>query len=291
MDWWLPLLLVGLSACAHAAPAEAVGQLDRAVSESSGLVQSRAWPGVFWTHNDSGDGSRIFAVRRDGSLVREVLVEGASAIDWEDIAAGEAGRLWVADTGNNGNDRRDLTVYGLPEPDPAGTGAVRADRVIHVSYPDQHAFPDRQARNFDAESLFWADGTLWLLTKHRSDLKTTLYRFPSLDGDVVLERVQDFELGGDPNHYGGSATGADLDPTGRTLALLTYHALFLFDRPADGRSWLTGPVHRVDFDQSVLRQCEGVAWDGDDVVLTNEEGRLFRLVDPRRLTRFPERGR
>ncbi len=289
MDCALRLLMMGLAGCAHAAPAAATGQLDARIDESSGLVESRAWPGVFWTHNDSGDAPRIFAVRSNGALVREVAVEGATNVDWEDIAVGEPGRLWIADTGNNGNDRRDLTVYGLAEPDPAGTGAVRADAVIHVSYPEQHGFPDPASRNYDAESLFWVDGTLWLLTKHRSDLKTVLYRFPALSGDVALERVQDFELGGDPNHYGGSATGADLDPTGRYLALLSYHALFVFERPADSKSWLGHLVHRVDLNQGVMRQCEGVAWDGGGVLITNEEGRMFRIADPVHVARYPER--
>jgi hypothetical protein len=289
VDCGLWLLIIALTGCAHAAPTSASGQLDRRISESSGLVESRAWPGVFWTHNDSGDSPRVFAVRANGALVREVAVEGAGNVDWEDIAVGEAGRLWLADTGNNGNDRRDLTVYGLPEPDPAGEGPVRADRVIHVSYPEQRGFPDPAARNFDAEALFWADGTLWLLTKHRSDLKTVLYRFPALQGDVSLERVQEFDLGGDPNRYGGSATAADLDPSGRYLALLSYHALFVFERPADGRSWLGQLVHRVDLDQGDLRQCEGVAWDGDAVLITNEEGRMFRIADPLHQARFPER--
>lgn len=288
MDWALQLLIVGVAGCAHAAPKQAVGQLDRRIAESSGLVESRAWPGVFWTHNDSGDGPRVFAVRADGSLLREVAVQGAVNVDWEEIATGEAGRLWIADTGNNSNDRRDLTVYGLPEPDPAGAGPVRVDRVIHVHYPEQVAFPDPGARNFDAEALFWADGTLWLLTKHRSDLKTVLYRFPALEGEVALEAVQTFELGGDPNRYGGSATAADLDPSGRYLALLSYHALFVFERPTEGRSWLGQLVHRVDLDQDILRQCEGVTWDGSTVLISNEEGRLFRINDPLHMPRFPE---
>lgn len=287
MDCWAIGVWIGLTGCAYAGESVAIGQLDPAVDESSGLEASVRWPGVYWTLNDSGDQPRLFAVTGEGRLLRSVPVEGATNVDWEDLTQDEAGHLWIADTGNNGNRRQDLTLYRVPEPDPGGSGAVRVDRVIHVRYPEQRLFPDPAARNFDAESLFWADGTLWLLTKHRSDLQTTLYRVPALEGSVALERVSTFDLGGDPDNHGGSATSADLDASGRWLALLTYHALFVFERPADGRQWLGQVVHRVDFDQRVTRQCEGVVWDAGEVVFTNEAGQVFRVTDPLSAARFP----
>lgn len=29
-----------------------------------------------------------------------------------------------------------------------------------------------------------------------------------------------------------------------------------------------------------LAQCEAIAWDGEDLVITNESGRMFRLEQP-----------
>jgi hypothetical protein len=81
---------------------------SQAIAESSGLVASRTHPGVFWTHNDSGDVARLFAIDARGALVGEFHVAGASHRDWEDIAADDAGYLYVGDFGNNANDRRDL---------------------------------------------------------------------------------------------------------------------------------------------------------------------------------------
>jgi len=64
------------------------------IAESSGLVKSRLWPDVFWTHNDHGNEARIFPVRRDGSIMEAkwgenysgILVVDGVNIDWEDIA-------------------------------------------------------------------------------------------------------------------------------------------------------------------------------------------------------------
>src|SRR5688500_17838526 len=49
-----------------ATPAQIATLADRAVRESSGLVASRREPGLFWTHNDSGDGPLVYAFDRAG---------------------------------------------------------------------------------------------------------------------------------------------------------------------------------------------------------------------------------
>src|SRR5438874_9337753 len=61
---------------------------EKAVTESSGLVASRRTPGVFWTHNDSGDGPYLYATDRKGRALAKFTVSGATNVDWEDIAAG-----------------------------------------------------------------------------------------------------------------------------------------------------------------------------------------------------------
>ena len=103
------------------------------IRESSGLVKSRTYPGVFWTHNDSGDTPRIFAISAEGELVAEVAVEDADHLDWEDIAVDDSGHLYVGDFGNNLNTRRDLVVYRMPEPDPRTERSVRVD--LTLPYP------------------------------------------------------------------------------------------------------------------------------------------------------------
>jgi len=61
---------------------------DRAVDESSGIVASRMTPGMYWTHNDSGDGPFIYALDDLGHSRGVWRITGAVAYDWEDIAAG-----------------------------------------------------------------------------------------------------------------------------------------------------------------------------------------------------------
>jgi len=265
------------------------------IDESSGLVASRAHPGVFWTHNDSRDAPRIFAITAQGELIREVPVEGARNVDWEDIAIDDAGHLYLADVGNNLNRRRHLKVYRVPEPDPFDPGSVaRADRVLPFRYADQRGFPQWRRFDFDAEALFWMEDALYLLTKHHSDRATTLYRLdprPDPSGEeVALEPLARLPLGGgrvlgiDPL---GGVTGADLHPNGRWLAVLSYRALLVFER-VDGDPPFRR-LRRIALDPRRTRLAESVVWDGDALIFGNEQRSLFRIPDPLEpsLDRYP----
>jgi hypothetical protein len=90
----------------------------------------------------------------------------------------------------------------------------------------------------------------------------------------------------------GNVTGADLHRGGRWLALLTYRALFVLCVERD-ESRLGGArfgvVRRIELDTRHTRQAEAIAWDGDELVIGNEGGLLFRIPDPlaRGLERYP----
>ncbi len=259
-----------------------------ALAEPSGLVASPVHPGVFWTHNDSGDAPRLFAIDADGALVGEFRVEGAAHRDWEDIAADDAGHLYVGDFGNNANARRDLVVYRVAEPDPyAAQGVARVDRVLRFRYADQSAYPPAQRRNFDAEALFWMDGALYLFTKHRSDANTTLYRLPVSETaeERALEPIAHFALPAQGHMH--ETTGADLQRAqGGLLALLTYGAIHLFECEPDAALPFR-PVHRIDLDLRRTGQVESIAWDGDALLFGNERRALFRIPDPLSIERYP----
>lgn len=245
---------------------------DRAIAESSGFVKSRQFENVFWTHNDSNDLPRIFATTDRGELIRQVTIAGAQNVDWEDITTDDAGNLYIGDIGNNDNNRRDLTVYVIKEPDPRqANNTVSITKRIHFQYPDQTLFPDPQNLSFDSEALFWADGHLYLLTKHRSDRRTALYRFESLEGEQTqtLTRLGDFEVD-------GMVTGADASPDGSKLLVLCYEYIYLFEKPRNSDNYLAGNFKRILIE---LRQSEGICFDEPYFMLTNEQREIFRLPE------------
>ena len=255
---------------------------DGEISESSGLVASRTHTDVFWTHNDSGDAARLFAITPEGRKLAEFSVDGATHVDWEDIAIDETGYLYLGDIGNNANERRDLAIYRIREPDPARrAGSVPVDRVIRYRYRDQTAFPEDGNSVFDAESMLWHDGWLYLYTKHRSDTKTRLYRVSdAASGDEEpLVALGEIELGGGTARLIGNVTGADISADGGWIALLTYRGILIFDRRGP-LPLPAGPVARIALAFRKTGQVESIAWLGEALVFGNEAGKLFRIDEP-----------
>jgi len=245
------------------------------IDESSGFIKSRVWDDLYWTHNDSGDRARIFPVTRDGELLYAqwdtakdgIEIGDAVNVDWEDIAVDDKGNLIIGAFGNNYSARRDLALYILKEPYPFYTSLTGITKKIPFYYPEQTEFP-AEKRNFDAEALFYARGKHYLLTKHRDDTNTVLYRFDSMQPNMMnpVTKIGSFNI-----H--GMVTAADVTPDGNKLVVLTYTGVWLFESETDDYfdgtiSWL--PIR--------AKQCEGICFDDENILLiTNEQAELFEL--------------
>jgi hypothetical protein len=265
------------------------------INEMSGIVKSLRRDNLFWVHNDSGDSARIFAIDSEGKSVLPTYskftaygdepeagkeqwqgfpVLYAQASDWEDIAIDDK-YIYIADIGNNSNDRKDLVIYLISEIDPTASTRSAVVKALPVAYPDQKEFPPED-RHFDS------DGKVYVITKHRGggltglgwEAGANLYRLDTAytDKPNMLTRV-------DSHAELTAATGADLSPDGRTLAVISYAGLYLFRDP-EGDKWLSeSTVRHFALDTSVFRQVEGIAWENDDsLLITNEQGDLFRIA-------------
>ncbi|MEM9227351.1 MAG: hypothetical protein AAGA45_05230 [Verrucomicrobiota bacterium] len=248
------------------------------INESSGIAKSQRYADVYWTHNDSGDSARLFPIRLDGNDVgpsagQGIPVKGAVNRDWEDIASDHEGNLLIGAFGNNANRRRDLAVYVVPEPDPYVNGPAQVSRRVPFHFPEQRQFPPPD-NNYDVEALFVADGTWYVLTKHRADTETRLYRFSqySETKSNPLTLLASFSSR-------GMVTAADALPDGSKVAVLTYGSLWVFHPPlSDDGSYEVERMFAGEFSWQPIRakQCEAVCFiDSDMVLITNEQGELF----------------
>jgi hypothetical protein len=207
--------------CAHLRT-RVVGRVTaEAATELSGLVVSRSQDGVLWTHNDSGDSARLFAVAPDGRLLAEVAVTGAEAVDWEDIAIGPGDMLYVGDIGDNDAARSDIVVYRVTEPRLTGGTATRtapAQRLT-LRYPDGA---------HDAEALLVepSSGAIVIVTKtYGGTAGVYVADHPSPHGTTALRRAGSASLG-----IGRAVTAGDVSANGRTIALRTYDRVFVWSR-------------------------------------------------------------
>lgn len=235
-------------------------ELPVEIGESSGVAVSRRHPGVFWTHNDSGNNPELFAIDSAGKLLAQVRVTGARNQDWEDIALGPcpAGQcLYIGDIGDSRGKGDDLVIYRVPEPNPRSRATAQVER-FGMRFPDGPR---------DAEALFvLPSGELYVITKER---QTTLYRYPSplrANQTVTLERVRGLDIGTEER-----VTGADATPDGRWIAVRTNTLLALYRTPELLQGGGSGPV-QVDLAPLGEVQGEGVALASDGTVVLTSEG-------------------
>jgi hypothetical protein len=266
----------GILACAQPLflrttwPAMATIQF-RKIDESSGLVRSRQYPGVFWTHNDSGK-SDLFAINLEGELIARIRVRGADNRDWEDIALDDTGHLYIGDIGDNFRRRPHRTIYKVREPDPHADPLPPATVVSRMDYQ----FADRKR---DAESLFLFNGDIHIISKEHIQ-RTTLFRLePADDGSLTPVPVCALPI--------GTATGADVSQDGRRLAVCGYGKLWVFELPDDLARLQDAKPKRVTFPSHY--QTEACAFDGEDVIITAESREIWRVTadDIKKEREFP----
>lgn len=260
---------------------KSVGKLNlKLVPECSALWGSPSQPGVFWTLADSGALSAITPIRADGTLVPvakgfwgKVTLKGATNVDWEAITGDTAGNMVVGDVGNNVSRRKELAFYLFKEPKP-GVAEVGDVRKVSFAWPDQTAFPDPELSH-DCEAMFMLRGKLYLLTKHRRDTLTDLWRadIPATGERATLTKLARFDVG-------GMVTDACVSPNQKRLAILTYRNVWVFDVPTMGEDFFRAPALYAPISPPMLSfQLEACSWvDNGHLLLGSEQGDLFRVA-------------
>ncbi len=278
------LLAAALSTLPGPLPAQAAVEfLDAAplsaprLIESSGVLVSRRHPGLYWSVNDSGDLPILYATDSAGRDLGAVRLQGATNIDWEDLADGPCADgspcLYVGDIGDNDRRRSHLVVYRLAEPAAPG-GPSDAERLVPVLDSLRLVYPDGP---HDAEAMaVTADGWLLIITKDYSG-PPRLYRTAvrGAGSERRLERLGDLPIVVSLPR-GRVVTGADVSPDGQWLVVRTYISLHLFRLEPGGRpAAVTGNFGLLI--PLVEAQGEAVAFDGTGrLILTSERGRGTR---------------
>jgi hypothetical protein len=255
----LTVACVGHAQTQFVAPVQ-VGQLSASqINEASGLAASRFNASVLWTHNDSGDSARVFAINTQGQLLGTYTLTGASAVDWEDIAIGPgptAGQsyLYTGDIGDNSAKRSNgVRIYRAAEPTVAAdpttpTTASLPTESFVLKYPDGPR---------DAETLMVdpITGDVYVVSKR--DTRGRVYRAPAeaLVNGATITMEYTCSL---PWSW---ATGGDISPDGDAIVIRGYFNASVWMRPAgsDLASAFAGQAYSVPLPSEA--QGEAIAFD------------------------------
>lgn len=195
------------------------------LTEASGLVASRRYPGRYYTHNDSGDRPHVYVFDRTGRTVVTIRLAGAENIDWEDIALAPGERpdaydICLADIGDNSAQRAGIVIYRFPEPDLKAASGRTIDikpKVYRCRYADG-------ARNAEGFAVHPRSGDGYVFSK-RFDGACDVYRLsaPWKTGAVsTLPRVGSLRFPEQAPPLARIVTAADISPDGRRLVTRSY---------------------------------------------------------------------
>lgn len=200
---------------APSSPEEACRINDPRLDELSGLAASTQHPGVLWTHNDSGDSARIFALDAlTCDVLAEVKLAGVNTRDTEAISVGRDADdqpvLWLGDIGDNAATDPNVRLYRFREPVEIKNQTLKVQSTITVKYYDEP---------YNAEALLVQPspaGRIWIATKRESK-QGAYYELPSSvwgsSKSVTLRPT---------GTVPAMTTDATYAPDGRTYAIRTY---------------------------------------------------------------------
>jgi len=239
------------------------------IDESSGLACSRRRPGVFWTHNDSGDAARLYAFDTKGRDLGSCQLADIQAWDFEDIASLRlAGKdyLLVGDVGNNGLAVTVQILYLIEEPaiTREATSAVKQVPIvqtINFAYEDDH-------RNCEGLAVDPVRKMILLVTKEKkSPCFVYALPWPKNEPQRVLTARKIATLKIPPT------TAMDISPDGRRAVVLTYGNAYEYTR-RENEDWAAAFSRRpCEIVVPERLQGESVCFgpDGKTLYLTSEK--------------------
>jgi hypothetical protein len=180
---------------------------DARITESSGLAVDPDG-NMYWTVNDSGDRGVAYGIGLDGE-VQGTLNFRAEPRDVEAVAV-HGDRLYVADIGDNSQQRSSVRVYFFKNP--------RANGLTVTYYAYDFSYPDGP---HNAETLLVDDsGRLFIVTKGR---KASIYEAPMRPRRQGINELE--KVGAAPSNV----TDGTFLPGGERIALLTYNSVEVID--------------------------------------------------------------
>jgi PKD repeat protein len=247
------------------------------IEEASGLGQSTLNAGVLWTHNDSSDSARLFALSSSGAHIGEFSLDTDSR-DWEDLSLGwdetlGGPAIYVGDFGDNGAVREDITVLVIPEPTIAAgdipvTATLTGFSTLTLVYPDG-------AHNAESLLLDPVTGDLYIVTKSYT-AESYVYRKPAPHEDgttTTLEYIATLTFGVDPLPGNRATTAGDFSPLGDRIAIRTYDHAWMWRRDQAASVADAFATPPCDLNAPTERQGEAITFTTDGTgYLTLSEG-------------------
>lgn len=209
-----PSAIINDGSCSYPATSYSmslINNLNDQVQETSGLIRTGNF---LYTFNDSGSNTNIHELDTSGTVLRSIVVTGATNVDWEAITCNST-HVFIGDFGNNSGNRQNLCVYRFSKSD------LIQDTIVAEKLPffwsDQFQFMAQpNAHDFDCEAFLAREDSLVLFSKNWLNLYTRRYVLPVYWNDTIAAFLRDSFF------VDGLITDASLSPDQSRTFLLGY---------------------------------------------------------------------
>ena len=210
--------------------AKSAGEIDNPdIDEASGLIASGNFPGMLWTHNDSGDKNRIFLIDNTAKWKGTYYLNNAENRDWEDIAishfSDNENYLFIADIGDNdASYNNDYRIYKVKEPKVLPTAG--SDQYLNNVETIRFKYADGSR---DAETLLVDHATkdLYIVTKREARIRVYQIPYPQSTTSInTAVFIKELPIGGELTGIPTGATGGDISSDNTEIIIKNYFQIF-----------------------------------------------------------------
>ena len=242
--------------------------IDAKLTEISGIEYDKK--NRLWGINDGGNGAFIHQISKSGEVTRSIEITNAKNLDWEDMTQDDFGHFFIGDFGNNGNERKWLTVYKIENPIDIKTDQTTAE-IIKFTNPDVNNLTAENYQHYDIEAFVSYNNQLYLFSKNRSK---------PFDGKTMLYRIGEYAANHEADYLGAFQTctsvkelcwitSAAISPDNTKLVLLDSERIWLFQNWHDD-DFFSGQAFQIDL--GIVTQKEAITfYDNNTLVFTDEE--------------------
>ncbi|MEC3906794.1 SdiA-regulated domain-containing protein [Tamlana sp. 2201CG12-4] len=243
------LLSLVLTSC-HTGKLKLIANLPNSLKEAS-AIEKVAHSDLLWTIEDSGNKNHIYGLDLNGKIVKDIDINNASNIDWEDLTSDPSGNLYIGDFGNNSKNRDAFTIYKITDLKSNKTTA----EIIHFVLP-------KKVKPKDFEAFFLFDDHFYIFSKENKS--STLLKVPNKTGKHTAKLVTQFNL----KSKRKKITSADISNDGKTVVLLTHDRLWKITN-FESDIFFKGTIEVLTFDHS--SQKEGICFKNNNTVYITDE--------------------
>lgn len=239
--------------------AEKLAELkNEKLGEISGIAASIANPGLFWAHNDSGNGAEIFLINKKLEIVMSCKLDKIQNRDWEDVAVGpgpEEGKnyIYVGEIGDNESKYPLKHIYRFLEP-----VFNDSSKSLNISAFDTITFKLEDKKK-DTETLLLDPGSkdLYVVSKREEPVWVYKIKYPySVTDTLIAKKLISLPM--------KQIVGGDISSDGEKLLLKNYEHVYYWTIPK-GKS-IEESLKEKPFEvpYELEPQGESIAWELDN---------------------------